>query len=379
MRAPAANPEAFDPWLEVDPEALLHNAARVGELAGGRPVMGVVKNNGYGLGVRNVGVVLDGAPEIQSLAVVTAQEAIELRDAGVTKPILLMAAADPETQAELAARGVRLSPFHDDSPRRMTALAGRLGAPVPVHLYLDTGMGRLGVPYHRAVRWMADLLATGAVEVEGTFMAFTETDDFDPEQLARFRAVAREAREQGLDPGPLHCASSHGLFHRPEAHLDMVRPGLALFGAYPSGAREKQVTDLRPAHRLRARVARIAELRPGDSVSYGRNYVADRPVWTATLPVGHADGYPRRAVEGCEVFIGGRTYRVIGAVSASHTIVELGPAGGGDPPVRVGEVATLVGPDHPAIHPNEVAARAGISVYDVLMHLGARLPIRLPG
>jgi alanine racemase len=117
-------------------------------------------------------------------------------------------------------------------------------------------------------------------------------------------------------------------------------------------------------------VARVEHLRTGDSVSYGRNWIAERPTWTATLPVGHADGYPRRAVDGCEVLIGGRLYPVVGAVSASHTIVVLGD----DPTVRVGDVATLVGPDDPAIHPNEVARRAGVSVYDVLMHLGQKLP-----
>ena len=404
---------SYDPWLEVDPDALLHNAVRAGELAGGRPVLGVIKNNGYGLGIRHVGTVLDRAPEIHTLAVVTAQEAMELRDAGVRKPILLMAAADPSTEEELVARDVHLAPFQDDAPRRLEALAGRRGAPIPVHLYLDTGMGRLGMPYHRALPWMAEMDAAGGIRVEGTFMAFTETDDFDPEQLARFRAVAAQARDRGVATGALHAASSHGLFHRPDALLDAVRPGLVLFGAYPSGGIEREreweargarsaeeargdrgpqegaagrspgsgELSLRPAHRLRARVVRVTRLRPGDTVSYGRNYVARRPTWAATLPVGHADGYPRRAVEGCRVLIGKRTHPVIGAVSASHTIVEVGPAGpeGTDPPVRVGDVATLVGPDHPDIHPNEVATRAGISVYDVLMHLGARLPVRSAG
>jgi alanine racemase len=106
-------------------------------------------------------------------------------------------------------------------------------------------------------------------------------------------------------------------------------------------------------------------MRAGDTVGYGRHFRADAPTWIATLPVGHADGYPRRAVNGGNVLIGGRTYPVIGAVSASHTIVNLGLM----TTVRVGDVATLLGPDHAEIHPNALAAAAGISVYDVLMHL----------
>ncbi len=130
------------------------------------------------------------------------------------------------------------------------------------------------------------------------------------------------------------------------------------------------MAELRPAVRLRARVVRVERLRTGDGVSYGQNYVARRPTWIATLPAGHTDGVPRESVEGAQVLIGGRLYPVIGAVSASHTIVEVGE----EPTVAIGDVATLVGPDHPEIHPNAVAAATGRSVYDILMHLSPSLP-----
>ena len=115
---------------------------------------------------------------------------------------------------------------------------------------------------------------------------------------------------------------------------------------------------------------RVEQLRPGDSVSYGRNYIASVPTWTATVPTGHTDGYPRSAIDGAQVLIDGRVYPVIGAVSASHTIIELGP----DKSVEIGDTAVLVGPDHPVIHPNRVAALTGTSVYDRLMHLNPVLP-----
>jgi len=121
---------------------------------------------------------------------------------------------------------------------------------------------------------------------------------------------------------------------------------------------------------LSARIVRVERLEPGDSVSYGRNYVAEKPTWVATIPIGHADGYPRNAVNGCEVKIGDGLYEVIGAVSASHTIVELGDEKGAE----VGDEAVLIGPDDPAVSPNAISERAGISVYDVLMHLNAKLP-----
>jgi alanine racemase len=316
--------------------------------------------------------VLDGAPEVAAFGVVKPAEALALRDAGVGKPVLFMGLADVATATALAERGVRLAPFSDDAASVLAAASRAVGGPVPVHLYIDTGINRVGMPYHRALPWLEALARDPAVRVEGTFMTFTESDDFDPDQLARFLELTGQAGGRGLELGRLHASSSHGLFFRPDARLDMVRPGLALYGAYPAGARGLGLADLRPAFRLRARVVRVERLRAGDSVSYGRNYVAERPTWVATLPVGHADGYHRTAVQGAEVLVGGRAYPVIGAVSASHTIVEVGE----ERAVAPGDVATILGPDHDAIHPNTVAERAGISVYDVLMRLSPLLAAR---
>lgn len=365
-RKQAASPAGYDPWLEVEAAALLANAGEVARIAGGRPVLAVLKNNAYGLGLDRVGPVLDRAPEIAGFAVVKPDEAAALLEAGVRKPILLMGLVRTADGADLARRGVRLAPFDDGAPALLRETARRIGRPVPVHLYIDTGMNRLGMRHDRALPWIEALAGSGDTHIEGWFTAFTEDDDFDAEQLARFRRLAAAARERGLATGSLHAASSHALVHRPDAFLDMVRPGLVLYGAYPVGG---GAAALRPAFRLQARVVRVERIQAGDGVSYDRNYVADRPTWIATLPVGHADGYPRRAVEGAAVLIGGRSYPVIGAVSASHTILELGQ----DRSVEPGDTATLVGPEA-EVHPNTLASRAGISVYDVLMHLGAKLP-----
>ncbi len=358
-----------DPWIEVEAAAIRHN---VGEIhrACRRPILAVVKNNAYGLGLTTVAPILDTMQEIVGLAVVKTHQALALRDAGVSKPVLLMGLFDAQDAEELVTRGIELAPYHEGVDRTLADLAARLDRSIRVHPYIDTGMGRLGMSFRRAADWIATLAATEGVEIRSTFAAFTEDDDFDPEQLSRFLRLAADARQRGVDPGRLHMASSHGLFFRRESYLDWVRPGLVLYGAYPADAQETGQVTLRPAFRLRARVVRVERLEPGDGVSYGRNYVAARPTWTATLPVGHADGYPRRAVDGCEVLIGDRLYPVIGAVSASHTIVEVGD----DKTVEVGDIATLIGPDRTEIHPNSVAMRCGISVYDVLMHLSATLP-----
>ncbi len=360
----------FDPWIEIDAAAIRHNVREIARLAGDRPILAVAKNNGYGLGLERVGPILDGCSEIVGLAVVKAEQAVKLRAAGVEKPILLMGLFDEEIGTELAAHDIELAPLSSEAEFVLPRIVARLNHNVSVHLYLDTGMSRMGVPHGRAAAWAERIAGIDGVRVKGTFSALTEEDSFDVEQLKRLLAVRREAEHRGVDLGLLHLASSHALFFRPQALLEMVRPGLVLYGAYPAGANETDAAALHPAFRLRARVVRVEQLQPGDGVSYGRDYVADTPTWVATLPVGHADGYPRAAVTGCKVLIGDAAYPVIGAVSASHSIVELGL----EPTVRVGDLATLVGFGSPEVHPNLVAERAGISVYDVLMHLGSGLP-----
>lgn len=372
----AAPPDGYDPWIEVDADALRGNAREVARVVDGRPVLAVIKNNGYGLGLEEVAATLDDAPQIEGFGVVKVEEAVRLLDAGIRKPILLLTRASDAEAEELVRRGVRMAPYTDDDPARFAALGRRLQAPVPVHVYLDTGMSRLGMPFHRARPWIVEIANEPGIRIEGAFMGFTEERDFDLEQLRRFRDLAGRVRdEDGVELGRLHAASSNHVTFLPESFLDMVRPGLVLFGAQVAGGREAGTVGVTPAFRLRARVIRVERLRAGDSVSYGRNYIAEAPVWVATIPVGHSDGYPRQAVDGCRVLIGGRTHPVIGAVSASHCIVELGP----EPTAAVGDVATLLGPDHPDIHPNEVSDRTGRSVYDVLMHLSPGLPKRAWG
>jgi len=366
----AAPPDRFDPWIEVEAAALRHNVSVVSKLAGGRPIHAVIKNNAYGLGLDTVAALLEPLPEILGFAVVKAEAAIALRDAGIKKPILLMGLfADADAQ-DLLQRDIQFSICTDDAAPRLDRAARSAGRKAMAQVYLDTGMSRMGIPWHRVLPALA-AIAPLAIECRGTFTALTEDSDFDREQLARLLDVAAAARQQGFDPGPLHAASSHAVFHNADARLDRVRPGIALFGAYPADfGRERSIAALRPALRLKARIVRVERLRAGDSVSYGRNYVAARPTFVATVPAGHTDGVPRTAVDGAEILVNGATYPVIGAVSASHTIIEIGA----EPRVAIGDIATLLGPDHPEIHPNRIAEATGTSVYDVLMHLNPALP-----
>lgn len=363
--------DRFDPWIEVEANALANNVAEVRRLTANRPILAVIKNNAYGLDLITAAALLEPMPEIAGLAVVKVEAALALKEAGVRKPVYLMALFPESLAPELARLGVRPCLYSHDALRLVEPMVRTVGGPIDAEVYLDTGMSRMGIPYHKALSWIESVRDSGKVRVTGVFMGFTEDPEYDKEQLRRFLWVARQASDAGFPLGTLHAASSSAVFEFPESHLDMVRPGMALYGGYPNDpALQREKASLRSAVRLKARVVRVERLRTGDSVSYGRNYIAHEPTWVATLPVGHADGYPRKAVEGGRILIGPETYPVIGAVSASHTIVELGP----EPTVAVGDVATLLGPDHPEVDPNWLSAQTGVSIYDIFMHLNPLLP-----
>ena len=360
---------SFDPWVEIDAANLRHNIAEIHRRVDGRPILAVIKNNGYGTGIANVARVLDSLTPIAGFAVVKLHEALALRAAAVRKPILLMGPFDARELPEIVRHRIMpmvYTPIGDDLDR----VASRLGSPVRIHVCVDTGIGRVGVPVKTASPLIRDLASRRSVEIAGTMMTFTEDPEFDAEQLRRFTALTSRLTADGVHIGRRHAASSFALFQRPDSFLDMVRPGMAIYGIYSElPFRRMGVLDLKPAISLRARVAYVKRIEAGESAGYNRAYRAERPVWLATLPVGHADGLPRSAAKGGRVRIGGAMYPIVASVSASHAIVEIGD----EPRVAVGDVATVFDAQDGS-RPEDLAEACNSSVYDLTMHLHALLP-----
>jgi len=370
---PGGDDRGFDPWLEIIALHFRHNAKEVARLAGGRPILAVVKNNAYGLGDVLVGPLLAGCAEVSAIACVRPGEALAMRGAGVRKPILTMSELGEEESAELVRQRVTLSCWLDDAGPRLERVAKRARRPVSVHLYLDSGMNREGMPLRRALPWIQDLSKRRDLHIDGTYQMFVHDLEFDRVQLERFLEFTRTAAAAGLKLGTLHAAATYELHRLPEGHLDTVRVGNALFGASP-GPDVTHAVDLKPVFRLKARVARLERLEVGESAGFGRAFMPAQPTSVAMLPVGHTDGYPSAAGGVCEVLIGGRLYPVVkGGVSSAHTLVDAGP----NTPVRVGDTATLIGPDHPAVLPHEVASRTQVGFYPMITKLSALLPRRL--
>jgi alanine racemase len=368
-RAKAAASSSFDPWVEVREDHLRRNVAEIHRRVGGRPILAVIKNNGYGLGVARAARAIEREPSVAGFAVVKLHEAATLRDAGVRKPILCMGPLGESDLDDAVARDIQPMVYTPAGPV-LERIAARRGRPVSIHVCVDTGIGRVGVPHREAAPLLRDLARRRGVRINGTMMTFTEDPEFDREQLRRFEALCGGLAAEGVALGRRHAASSFALFQNEGSFLDMVRPGMAIYGVYSETPfRGLGLMDLRPAVALRARVAYVKQLRAGDSAGYNRAYVAREDVWVATLPVGHADGLPRGAAQGGRVKIGGRLFPLVATVSASHCIAELGR----EPLARTGDVATIFDWEDGS-RPEDLAAGFGGSVYDLLMHLDPLLP-----
>jgi alanine racemase len=367
--SPKSRSSAFDPWIEINANHLKQNAGEVARLTE-RPVMAVIKNNGYGLGVVNAATVLESHASVYGFAVVKLQEALDLRAAGIKKPILLMAPID-EFDLPLVVDANVMPMVYTPIGDLLERESKRVNRVISIHVCVDTGIGRVGVPYLQAETLIRDLGSRKGVSIDGTMMTYTEDLAFDKEQTQRFTTLTAKLKSEGFRLGRLHAASTYTLFqHGRDTWFDMSRVGMALLGIYPDATfKAMKILNLESAIAFRVRVAYVKQLAAGTSAGYERAYVAKKDTWIATLPVGHADGWPRVAAKGGRVRINGQMYPVIASVSASHTLVEIGDR----QTVKAGDVATLFDWEEGS-RPEDVAAATGASVYDLTMHLSPLLP-----
>jgi len=342
-------------------------------LSGQAELCAVVKADGYGHGAAPAArAALAGGATW--LAVATADEAAELRAAGLSEPTLVMGAVSSEELGTAIAAGAELVAWDRRFTERLAAAAAERDSSVRVHVKLDTGMGRLGTRDRAEAFEIAELIARsrGALELAGAMTHFATADD-DPEfldrQLSAFEPFASELRSRF--PGiVVHAANSAATLRSPASHFDLVRCGIAIYGCDPMHE-EPSERGLEPALALSSYVAAVKLAQSGESIGYGRRFVAERDTWIGTLPIGYGDGVRRALTNNCDVLLRGQRYPLVGTVSMDNVTVDLGS----EPGVSPGDIATFIGADGTEQQTvEEVARRMGTINYEVVCGISSRVP-----
>ena len=364
-------------FATIDLDALLGNFAAVREAVGPRVrVLAPVKGDAYGHGAVTVARALAGAG-CDAFGVALVEEGAELRDAGIGGLVLCLGGVGRYGAEEVVRRDLTPVLYDEGDAARLDAAARAVGRPVRVHLKVDTGMGRLGVPLPHWAHFLDRLSRYGAIEVEGLMTHFSESDALDEtytrEQHRRFRGALTALRARGWHPRIVHACNSGAVLSRADAHADMVRPGIVLYGVAPAPHLRTRL-PLRPVMRVETQVLFVKDLPPHARVSYGDSFTTRRPSRVATLPVGYADGYPRALGNRAHVLVGGVRCPVVGVVCMDLCMVDVTDL---EEPVESGQEAVLLGRQGTeAITAEELAERAGTIPYEILCGFSERVPRR---
>lgn len=358
---------------EIDLDAVVHNLGVARDIAGTSRVLAVVKADAYGHGVVPVARRLQEVGAY-GFGVALAEEALELREAGIHTAIVVLNGVHGGAHEEVVAAGLTPVVYELPELRAFADVAARRGAPVGVHLKVDTGMSRLGVPFAALPRFLDVLEALGpkgAIAIEGC-MTHLSSADSDPdvtrEQLARFDEAVALVRARGHEPTLLHAANTAGAFLHPESRYDLVRLGSALFGYGPPGTEQ---AGLRPAMRLRTEIISLRRVPAGTRVGYDGTFTADQERTIATVPVGYGDGLIRATSNRAEVLVRGQRCPVVGNVSMDLTGIDVSAL----PDVQLGDEVVLLGQQGTdAIDAHELARSAGTIHYEVLTNVSRRVP-----
>jgi alanine racemase len=367
-------------WIEVSRGALRNNVAQLRRLAPSVPLMAVVKANAYGHGAVPTALTLQEAGA-HSFAVAGLSEALELRSGGITRPILVLGYTPGWQGADALAANVTLTVFDAETAAELHAATtnSKQQGPLTVHVKVNTGMNRLGAHPQNAVELLCKLHELPGLQVEGIFTHFATSDELDKSyaelQFSRFAELLAHLAVAGLRPPIAHAANSAALLTMPHTHLNLVRSGIALYGLDPDMEQCCLPPGFQPALSWKAVVTHVADLDAGEPVSYGREYTAAGPMRVAVIPVGYADGFPRKPRTWGSVLIRGHTAPIVGRVCMDQTIVDVTDIEAESGLLRQGEEVVLIGRQGNAhLSAETVSTRVGTNNYDVVSRILARVP-----
>ncbi len=366
--------QSLDTRAEIDLAAIAHNIKELKQLtAAGTLLMAAVKAEAYGHGLIPVArTAISSGSDV--LCVARIEEAICLRDAGIDVPVLILGYTDPQFTKELLAFNLTQSVFSADVAEAYSIAAANKGKNLKVHLKVDTGMGRLGI--HNASRTEAEAVASFPnLDMEGVFTHFAKADYKDKKdakkQLESFLDFIRTIEALGIKVPIKHAANSAALIDMPESHLDMVRPGISIYGLYPSSEVSKDVVSLLPAMQLKSRIVQIKNVPVGSSISYGGTWSAKKSTRIATIPVGYGDGFSRSLSSLGQMLVCGQRAPVVGRVCMDLTMLDVGHI----PEAHMGSEVVILGKQgRDEISADEIAETIGTINYEVVTAITSRVP-----
>ena len=363
-------------WAEIDLDAVVHNTRELGNLLGKNvEMMAVVKSGAYGHGAPEVSqAALEGGAAC--LGVAFPEEGIELRKEGIHAPVLLLGYTPPSQMEWLLEYELTPTIISQEEAYHLSEYVSASRSIFPVHVKVDTGMGRLGFLPSRAAEEVEKISRLPGLEVQGLMTHLASADEEDPgytyQQLDCFNAILEECRKRGVHPRIIHAANSAGMIRFPEAHFNLVRPGLSLYGYYPSPAvKAFTEVDLKPVLTFKSRVVMLKRVPSGTYLSYGGTYCTDREAEIATIPVGYADGFNRLLSNRGQVLIKGQRAPVVGRVCMDYIMADVTGLEG----VETGAEVVLYGKQGAeAVTAWEVAELQGTIPYEVLCAVSKRVP-----
>jgi alanine racemase len=355
-------------WAEIDINSLKSNFLHVKKLIGSDTgIMSIVKADAYGHGAIAVSKALFELCRSQMFGVATVDEGLELRGSGIKAPILILAGINPNEAKTVVKSSLTPTIYSVRIASSLNRYASKLGVQVGYHLKIDTGMTRLGARIEELPAFMDEVLRLKSLKMEGLFSHFANADmgltDYTMKQIRIFRDIHSIINRAGVFPKYLHIANSSAIQRFPASHLNLVRPGIMLYG---SGVNQK--IKLRPVMKLKTRVIQIKQVPPGIPVSYGGTFITKRPTVVAILPIGYADGYMRILSNRARVSAKGFTAPVVGKVCMDFTIIDVTDV----PGLKEDDEVVLFGDELVTVE--DVARWAGTISYEILSTTGKRVP-----
>lgn len=361
----------------VSLDAIAHNFQEMKKnIAEGTKMIAVIKADGYGHGAVAVAHLVQDYDYIWGFATATAEEALQLRKAGVTKPVLILGIVFGESFEDLIREDVRPAVCTLEMAEELSAEAVRQEKTVHIHLALDTGMTRIGfADTPQSVEMIRKIASLPNLRIEGMFTHFARADEYDRSpamvQLDRYLKFADMLEEAGVKIPIRHCSNSAGIIRIPEANLNIVRAGITIYGIYPSSEVERDIIKLEPAMELKSHITYVKEVGAGNAVSYGGTYVTDGMTRIATIPVGYADGYPRQLSNKGWVLIHGKRAGILGRVCMDQFMVDVTEI----PEAKAGDEVTLIGRDgEEVITMEEFGDLSGRFSYEFACEISKRVP-----